>query len=211
MKQSIEKMRIEYAGRSLECVDCDPFTQFKHWFKEAVACKVFEPNGMTLATATSSAYPSSRTVLLKQIDREGFLFFTSYESRKADQIEQSEHVALTFWWKEIYRQVNIEGRIEKVSRALSLAYFSKRPKGAQLAALASTQGEELESEDELLEKFQELKKQYRGKNVPCPKTWGGYRVIPNRFEFWQGKKNRLHNRFCYVKKDGIWISSRLSP
>lgn len=198
VSKSLEKMRTEYAGRALECVDRNPFVQFDLWFGEAVKCKVFEPNGMTLATTTKKHHPSSRMVLLKCVDRKGFVFFTSYESRKAEQIEQCDRVALNFWWRELYRQVSIEGRIEKVSRAISTAYFAKRPRGAQLAAHATN-----------LAGYRKVQKQYVGKKVPCPKNWGGYRVAADRFEFWQGKKNRLHDRFCYVKKDGIWILSRL--
>ena len=210
MKQSIEKMRIEYAEHPLEGVDDDPFVQFKMWLQDAVACNVFEPNGMMLAT-TLDGHPSSRMVLLKQIDKKGFLFFTDYQSRKGLQIEKNSHVSLTFWWKEIYRQVNIEGDVEKVSREISSAYFAKRPKGAQIAATISSQSETVESREELEQRFKQVQNAYRGKKLACPKNWGGYRVIPSRFEFWQGRKNRLHDRFYYVKNPPLWNSFRLSP
>ena len=211
MKQSIAKLRLEYANEPLLSVDDDPIKQFKQWLKEAIKSEVFEPNGMMLSTVSSLGHPSSRMVLLKEIDRKGFVFFTSYSGRKGEQMEGERAVSLAFWWREIFRQVTVEGRVEKVSRATSCAYFAARPKGAQLAAAASSQSAPLGSREEIEERFRALKKRYTGKDVPCPKQWGGYRVIPHRFEFWQGQKNRLHDRFLYVKTNGHWTQTRLSP
>lgn len=215
MKDSIHKLRLEYGNNSLleDQVCADPHVQFRQWLEEALKAEVMEPNGMVLSTVSATGAPSSRTVLLKKLDS-GFVFFTNYGSRKAAQLEVDPCAALTFWWKEIYRQVNIEGKIEKVSRKESVEYFHSRPKGAQLAALASEQSAPLASRIELEEAFKSLKKKYLGKKVPCPKHWGGFRLIPDRFEFWQGNAHRLHDRFLYVKTDQktqTWLLTRLAP
>ena len=202
--KTIAKMRQEYGNRALLEVVPDPFEQFGCWFKEAL---VFEPNGMTLATVSKEGRPTSRTVLLKSFDKRGFCFFTNYGSRKAKHLEEVPFASLTFWWREVFRQVHIEGRIEKIS---GVSYFAKRPKGAQIAALCSDQSQSIER-DELESDFKTLETKYRGKKVPCPKDWGGYRVIPDRFEFWQGRKNRLHDRFLYTKVGGQWKIQRLAP
>lgn len=211
MKQSIEKLRHEYGNLPLEGVDVDPFVQFSSWLHEAIQCKVMEPNGMVLSTVSRLGHCSSRTVLLKGVDEKGFLFFTHYTSRKGQQIEEEKSVGVTFWWKEIFRQVNIEGKAKRVSREISRAYFAKRPRGAQIAAHVSAQSSPLADRQELTELFQAVKKRYAYKPIPCPTSWGGYRIIPHRFEFWQGRKNRLHDRFLYVKTDGLWIQTRLFP
>ncbi len=213
MKGSIEKLRYEYGNTPLleEALEADPIGEFEKWLLEAVHADVMEPNAMVLATITRTGYPTSRTVLLKGFDRKGFVFFTNYESRKGEHLAEHPFASLTFWWKEIYRQVNIEGAVKRVSRKESVEYFKKRPRGAQLAALASHQSKPLATRLEIEAAFAYLKKKYRGKPIPCPKGWGGYRLIPDRMEFWQGRASRLHDRFVYVKTDGEWVLSRLSP
>ena len=213
MKRSIEKLRHEYGNAPFleETLAANPIEQFLVWFEEAVACEVMEPNGMTLASVGATGHPSSRTVLLKEVDQRGFAFFTNVASRKGEQLMHTSCASLTFWWKEIYRQVNIEGYVKPLSRRAVLEYFRKRPRGAQLAALASHQSIPLASRQEIESAYRVLQKKYRGKAVPCPKEWGGYRLEAERFEFWQGRKNRLHDRFVYVREAGEWLFSRLAP
>lgn len=213
MRRSIEKLRVEYGNDELleGTLHPNPIDQFLIWFEKAIEAQLFEPNGMTLATVSTSGRPSSRTVLLKKVDREGFVFFTDYQSRKAQQLAQIPFAALNFWWREIFRQVCIEGVIEKISRQEVRKYFEKRPRGAQIAVHASVQSSPLASRMEIEEAFDRLTKKYRGKRIPCPVHWGGYRLIPERFEFWQGRANRLHDRFVYIKAEGDWIFTRLSP
>lgn len=213
MKGSIEKLRFEYGNTPLleENLLAHPVEQFCMWIQEALKAKVMEPNAMTLATVTATGRPTSRNVLLKEISPKGFVFFTHYTSRKGEHLLHHPYAALTFWWKEIYRQVNVEGTVKKVSRREAVAYFKQRPRGAQIAAHASQQSAPLASRAEIESSFKVLKEKYKGKVVPCPQAWGGYRVIPERIEFWQGRQNRLHDRFLYVKTDGEWILTRLSP
>jgi len=212
-KRSIEKLRHEYGNTPLleEKLYPDPMQQFTFWLEEAIRAEVFEPNAMTLSTVTLPGRPSARTLLLKKVDKRGFLFFTDYASRKGQHLVSHPFASLTFWWKEIYRQVTIEGAVKKASRKEAVAYFNKRPRGARLAAYASTQSAPLASREELEEVYSRLQKKCRGKDIPCPKTWGGYWVIPDRMEFWQGRKNRLHDRFLYACANGEWLLTRLSP
>jgi pyridoxamine 5'-phosphate oxidase len=213
MKLSIEKLRWEYGNTPLleENLHADPVKQFTFWLKEAIESKVVEPNGMTLSTLSGLHQPSGRTVLLKNVDHQGFVFFTNYGSRKGEQLSQNAQASLTFWWREIYRQVSIEGRVTKTSRKTSLDYFKRRPRGAQLAAWVSSQSAPLASREELEETFKDFEKRYKRKEIPCPKNWGGYRLHPERMEFWQGRKDRLHDRFLYVLVEEEWLFSRLFP
>lgn len=213
MKRSIEKLRVEYGNASLleEELCANPLDQFERWFKDAIDAQIFEPNGMTLATVSSLGKPSSRIVLLKKMDKKGFVFFTDYSSRKGEQLEGTPFASLTFWWREIFRQVCIEGYVKKVSRQDSLNYFKKRPRGAQIAARTSFQSEPLSSRMELEEAFNRHQRVLEGKKIPCPARWGGYCVIPERMEFWQGRMNRLHDRFLYVKVEEEWVITRLAP
>lgn len=213
MNRSIEKLRLEYGNAPLEesGLANDPVQQFQTWLLEAIHAKVIEPNGMILSTTSHLNHPSSRTVLLKKVDSQGFYFYSNYQSRKGEQLEVHPFAALTFWWKEIYRQINIEGVIKKTKRRDSSLYFHKRPKGAQLAALASDQSRPIASRVVIEESFNRVQKKYRGKEVPCPKDWGGYCLIPDRIEFWQGRKNRLHDRVVYVRAEKEWVISRLAP
>lgn len=211
-KQAIEKLRKEYGNVPLLETDLhsDPLLQFKAWFNDAIKAKVMEPNGMTLATLSPLGRPTTRTVLLKGLDL-GLIFYTQSTSRKGEHLKMRPEAALTFWWKEIYRQVNVEGHVKKLSRKESVAYFHKRPRGAQLAAYISCQTEPLASREALVEAYSREQIRLRGKPIPCPQRWCGYRLTPDRMEFWQGRKNRLHDRFVYVRANGDWVLSRLSP
>lgn len=212
--QSITLMRREFQGKpfSEELAEPHPVDQFEIWFGEAVKTEKFDPNAMTLSTAGESGAPTARVVLLKEYDRNGFVFYTSYASRKAKDLDLNPAACLNFFWPELIRQVRIEGTVEKVSREMSAAYFSKRPRASQLSALASSQSEPVNSRGELEQKVKELDEKFAGKEIPLPPNWGGYRLKPVYFEFWQGRVNRLHDRICYTKSDNdIWSIIRLSP
>lgn len=209
----IQHLRKEYKLASLDLKDLSrcPFKQFELWFTEALDSKIDEPNAMCISTATKSGIPSSRLVLMKHFDEEGFLFFTNYLSRKGEQIAENPHVSLIFWWKELERQVRIEGIAEKTSQEESKNYFASRPRKSQLAALISPQSQVVKSRLILEEKLIEAERIYHGDLVPLPVHWGGYRVIPNKFEFWQGREDRLHDRFQYTKENKAWHVERLAP
>jgi pyridoxamine 5'-phosphate oxidase len=217
MDESIDvaRLRKEYTLRGLHRSDLlpDPFEQFGRWFEESVqSAGDREPNAMTLATATPDGHPSARIVLLKGFDHQGFVFFTNYESRKGRELEQNPQAALNFHWPWLERQIEIEGSVNRVSREESQIYFDKRPFGSRLGAIISAQSKVISSRRELEERLQGVEKQFSGKNPPVPDFWGGYRVFPERMEFWQGRENRLHDRFLYVRQnDGTWRIDRLSP
>lgn len=213
MDHNIAKLRQDYNLKGLDEQDLDPnpFTQFKLWFDEALSAGVVEPNAMVLSTI-SDGRPSARVVLLKDLDQAGFTFFTNYESKKAKQMESDPFVAVTFFWKELERQVRIEGKVEKTTNQESAEYFAVRPRGSQIGAWASTQSEHLASRAELEERTLLLEQKFEGAEVPRPPHWGGYRVIPHYFEFWQGRSSRLHDRLVYKKTDeGSWEIERLYP
>lgn len=191
----------------------NPFEQFKDWLDAATGTDIPEPTAMNLATCDNKGVISSRMVLLKGLDQRGFVFFTNYESRKAADIKASAQVALCFWWGKLERQVRIEGQVELVTADESDEYFNSRPRGSQIGAIASRQSEVLTSYQELLNRVQHLEEKYSGVGqIPRPEFWGGYRVIPQQIEFWQGRPNRLHDRWLYTKvKDGEWKVERLSP
>jgi len=208
--------REEYTrgGLSREDLDENPFTQFRVWFDQACAAKLIEPNAMTVCTAGTDGRPSARTVLLKAYDERGFVFFTNYTGRKALQIAENPHAALLFPWLGLERQVEIEGRVEKISTAESLKYFLSRPFGSQLGAWVSHQSTVISSRSILLKKLDEMKRRFSEGKVPLPDFWGGFRVVPARIEFWQGRPNRLHDRFCYTRDDeksNVWKIERLAP
>lgn len=210
----ISQLRHEYATAILDRdnLDDDPFKQFAVWLQQACDAKLAEPNAMGVATATPTGVPSLRTVLLKYYDREGFVFFTNYESRKAQQIATNPQVALLFFWAELARQVVIEGRAERISTAASLKYFATRPRGSQLGAWCSPQSSVISSRQLLQQKLAEMSRKFANREVPLPSFWGGYRVVPQRIEFWQGQENRLHDRFLYQRQaDGSWTIDRLAP
>lgn len=191
----------------------DPIEQFRAWFEDAKRSDPRQPNAMTLATSSPDGVPSARIVLLKGFDREGFTFFTNYQSDKARDLDSNPLAALLFHWPQLTRTVRVTGAVEKVTRQESEAYFATRPRDSQLGAWASAQSTVIESRDYLHKRYDELKKQYEGRDVPTPPHWGGYRVRPATIEFWQGQTSRLHDRLRYVREngDGAWTLQRLAP
>lgn len=197
-------------GLSRDELDDEPFKQFEIWFKQAIHADVIEPSAMSLATSDGSEI-SLRTVLLKHVDEKGFVFFTNYASKKSKQIEANPQVALLFPWLSIERQVKISGHVEKVSTTESIRYFATRPRDSQLGAWASQQSKILSSRQVLLTQFAAMKKKFKQGDIPLPDFWGGYRVIPHSIEFWQGRANRLHDRFEYKLVKNRWLINRLAP
>ncbi len=211
---NLDDLRQEYTQRGLREEDLapDPFAQFRAWFDEVAQSNVREPNAMTLATATLEGRPSARMVLLKDVDTRGFAFFTNYESRKGGELGANPYAALVFFWVQLERQVRIEGRVERLSDEESDAYFASRPEGSQLGAWASQQSAVLPGREPLEARYDELRAEYEGQEIPRPSFWGGFRVIPDTAEFWQGRANRLHDRLRYRRgPDGSWVVERLSP
>jgi pyridoxamine 5'-phosphate oxidase len=210
---NIAELRREYASAGLreEDVAPDPFLQFDRWLHQAVEAGVPEPNAMTLATVGAGGAPAARMVLLKAADARGFAFFTNLESRKVRELLQNPAAALVFFWAELERQVRVEGRVVGVPREEAERYFSSRPRGSRLGAWASRQSTLVPSRTELEERLRALEEEYRGRDVPTPPFWGGFRVVPETVEFWQGRENRLHDRLLYVLQGGAWLIRRLQP
>ncbi len=208
----IADIRQEYKRARLaeKNAAADPFKQFDRWFREALEAQLPLPNAMTLATATAAGRPSARAVLLKGVDALGFVFYTNYASRKARELAANPHASLVFLWTELERQVRIEGAVEKVSAADSDAYFDSRPLGSRLGAWASPQSMVLPDRLTLARKVATIALRY-GKHPPRPAHWGGYRVLPEAIEFWQGRRNRLHDRLLYTRQAGGWNIKRLAP
>lgn len=194
-----------------EDVSGNPFSQFRNWFDEMMKIDGELGNAMFLATSSAEGRPSVRTVLLKGFDETGFIFFTNYLSRKGTDLGKNPFASILFFWKEQERQIRIEGKVVKISRADSEKYFHSRPFESQIAASISKQSEVVESRKRLEEMFNELKEKYSDGIVPLPENWGGYKLIPDRFEFWQGRDNRMHDRISYVKENDDWKIQRLSP
>lgn len=208
----VAALRRNYTRAGLRRGDlaAQPIDQFRQWFNEAVAAEIFEPNAMVLST-TNGHRPSSRTVLLKAFDNRGFVFFTNFESRKARDIAADAHVSLLFPWYVLERQLTVLGRAEKISTAESLAYFASRPFGSRLGAWVSQQSSVISSRKLLEMKWDEMKQKFGRGEIPLPDFWGGFRVVPSEVEFWQGRENRLHDRFRYTLRDDDWLIERLSP
>lgn len=210
---SIADIRKEYSRASLseDDVAADPIEQFSKWFGEAVTAQVPEPNAMSVSTVNANGRPSSRILLIKEFDPRGFTFFTNYESRKGEDLAANPHAALLFFWSELERQVRIEGRVEHITAAENDAYFNSRPLNSRLGAIASSQSRPAESRAALEARFAEVAGQY-GDQPPRPAHWGGYRLVPDYLEFWQGRPSRFHDRIAYTRlPDGSWQRQRLQP
>lgn len=214
--KKIEDIRMSYHKGTLDLQDLHthPVEQFLLWWDEATHAEIVEPNAMTLATVNQQGQPSARIVLLKGVTHTGFEFFTNYQSQKAGEMEDNPLVALVFLWKELERQVRIEGQVEKLSYEKSQAYFQSRPRGSQIGTWASPQSQVIQDRNVLEEKIRQIADQYEGVDpLPCPEYWGGYIVKPNLIEFWQGRPDRLHDRFRYLRneKGENWSIDRLAP
>ena len=207
----LSNLRKEYlqSGIIKEDLSQNPIEQFSLWFSQAMDADIIEPSAMSLATSDDSI--GIRTVLLKYFDERGFVFFTNYESKKSKQIQNNPQAAILFPWLALERQVKIIGSVEKITKLESFKYFSSRPKDSQLGAWSSQQSSKISSRSVLAEQFASMKKKFSSGEIPLPDFWGGYRVIPKSIEFWQGRENRLHDRFIYELSSGQWTISRLSP
>ncbi|MCH9005194.1 MAG: pyridoxamine 5'-phosphate oxidase [Proteobacteria bacterium] len=211
---NVSGLRRSATGFALDREDLsdNPIVQFEDWFRYACETVPMDPNALSIATVDDQNRPSSRTVLLKYFDDRGFVFFTNYESDKAVHIDANPNVALLFFWSDAARQVKIRGRAERISAKETLKYFMSRPRGSQIGAWVSAQSSVISSRSLLEIKFQEIKQKFSKKEIPLPSFWGGYRVVPEEIEFWQGRRNRLHDRFQYTKQDdGSWAIARLAP
>lgn len=209
----IHNIRTEYIKAELheEQVSKNVIEQFSSWFDEARNAEVMEPNAMTLATTDADGQVDARTVLLKDIDKEGFVFFSNYTSKKGQEMQNNNKVALLFFWPELERQVRILGKVSKISSPESEEYFHSRPRGSQLGAWASHQSERVEDRGVIEKRLAHLEEKYGEGEIPLPDFWGGYRVIPHRVEFWQGRASRLHDRIVYEKRETDWDIYRISP
>ena len=210
---NVQALRQKYESLSLEedKVDQNPFKQFQIWFEEATAEDFIEPTAMNIATVSLKGEISSRMVLLKAFDENGFVFFTNYNSSKAQDLLATKTAALNFWWDKLFRQVRIHGQVQKISQDESKEYFHSRPRGSQLGAIASSQSQVIENYKTLEDEYKRLEQRFDEMDIPYPDHWGGFCVVPNHFEFWQGRPNRLHDRLRYTKTTNDWKIERLSP
>lgn len=213
MNETIANIRKDYSLQSLDMADVDsnPFKQFQKWLDEAIEAQITEPTAMHLATATILGKPSGRVVLLKGLDEEGFKFYSNYASHKGQEIDANPQVALTFFWAELERQVRIEGTILKLDEAEATEYFHSRPRLSQIGAIASQQSQIIASREDLEKSFEAITLQYEGQEIPKPSNWGGYKVIADKIEFWQGRRSRLHDRLQYELEGSNWHIVRLAP
>lgn len=213
MPSAISELRKEYTLNGLDTTDvsADPLTQFRQWFDAALAAGLPEPNAMHLSTVSADGRPDGRIVLLKDVSGGGFVFYTNYESRKGHDLSKRPFAALTFFYAELERQIRVEGRVEKVSPEESDAYFNSRPRGSQIGAWVSQQSTVIAGRDVLEARQRELEAQFADQPVPRPPHWGGFRVVPDAVEFWQGRPSRLHDRILYRRENEVWVIERLSP
>ena len=214
MSQDLSDLRREYIARGLheDDISPDPVKQFELWFQEVQKINIELANAMVLATAGSNGLPSARYVLLKEYSDEGFVFYTNSISQKGKEIHQQPQVALVFYWKELHRQIRIEGNVEQLSSMLADKYFATRPRGSQISSWVATQSDVIPCQQFMHDKVNELTEKFANQSVPRPESWLGYRVIPRLFEFWQGQENRLHDRIIYSReKNMVWLTHRLAP
>lgn len=215
VNQLIKVLRDEviYDASEMQKIPENPLDLFERWMADAITGNIKLPNAMHLATAGDDCRPSGRIILLKSFDDRGFVFFTNYESRKGNELENNKYASMTFFWNELYRQVRIDGSVEKIPDSESDKYFNSRPRESRISALASCQSKVLESREQLELRISELEKKYRDRSVPRPKNWGGYCLLPSGIEFWQGRSHRIHDRIQYLKDDitGIWSKQLLYP
>ncbi len=213
MKKKLSAIRKEYHNTSLseESITPDPFTQLDLWLNEAIAAGLITPNAMILATLGKKGSPSARVVLLKGLSHEGLIFYSNYQSRKASELEASPFAAVVFFWPQLERQVRVEGRVSFVSREESDRYFAERPRDSQIGAWASPQSKVIANRDELQNRYKDFEYKFEGKAVPRPPHWGGYRLVPDYFEFWQGAPGRLHDRLVFRSSGPGWTLERLAP
>lgn len=209
----LKDFRSEFSRGELskEQVNKNPIQQFNQWFNKALEFGIGEVNAMTIATASNDGFPSARIVLLKEVDEKGFVFFTNYQGRKGEELEQNPNAALLFFWKELEQQIRIEGVVKKTKGIESNAYFNSRPLESKISAIVSKQSRVIENRELLEEKYVNCLKDNFEKQIQRPKNWGGYRVIPKKIEFWQGRTNRLHDRILYTKIKNKWNIERLEP
>jgi len=213
MEIPIEQLRRDYRLRSLDESDVnpDPSVEFGLWFSQAISARLHEPNAMAVASVSADGHPSVRTVLLRAHDHQGLVFYTNFDSRKGLEMLNHPWAALHFWWGPLERQVRIEGRVEQVDSQTSDHYFSTRPRGSQIGAWVSNQSEAIEGRHVLEERVIDLTNRFEGQEVPRPPNWGGFRVVPNLYEFWQGRPDRLHDRLQYQRIGNTWSIQRLAP
>ena len=208
---AISDSNLRLAGLDENTIDRDPIRQFQIWLDDAIAAQIPLAEAMTLATATPDGKPSARMVLLKQVDHNGFVFFTNYRSAKARQLDANPYAALVFYWNLLERQVRVEGSVVRTSEEESREYFQTRPRESQIGAWASEQSAAIGSRDVLEQRAQELETLYCDREIDCPEHWGGYRLNPDRIEFWKGRLGRLHDRILYERSNGLWTITRLAP
>lgn len=211
-EMDIEHMRTSYERTELheEQICPDPIEQLRRWLEDAVKADIPEPNAMSVCTSANGR-PSSRIVLLRRLDAAGLVFYTSYFSRKGREIEENPSVAVLFYWPQLERQVRVEGTVQRIAEDESDAYFASRPRGHQLGAWASEQSEPVENRELLDQRMRDYEERFAGEEVPRPHSWGGYAIVPDRVEFWQGRPNRMHDRLEYVRSHGAWSVRRLQP
>ncbi|MFA6278393.1 MAG: pyridoxamine 5'-phosphate oxidase [Pedobacter sp.] len=212
-KEMLQNLRQDYSAAELteKEVDKNPIKQFEKWFSAALDAQLYEPNVMTLATADKTGKPNARIVLLKGVDEQGFSFYTNYLSTKGKELKKNPQACLVFFWAELQRQVRIEGKVEKLDKETSEAYFHSRPQGSQIGAIVSPQSQVISNRTDLEKKVEELTVSYQDKTIPKPAHWGGYIVKPTSIEFWQGRSSRLHDRIKYDLVNGKWQINRLAP